>query len=35
MHGRVHLCFDESTRVGSVTRVLVIQTQQFYDFLKA
>ena len=25
----------ESTRVGSVTRVLMVQIQQFYDFLKA
>ncbi len=25
----------ESTRVGFVTRVLVVQIQQFFDFLKA
>ncbi len=25
----------ESTRVGSVTRVLMVQIQRFYDFLKA
>lgn len=28
-------CCTIETRVGSVTRVLVIKIQRFYDFLKA
>ncbi len=31
----VHVISPESTRVGSVTLVLMVQIQRFYDFLKA